>query len=71
MAEYTLTLPREIDQRLDQIAAINNVSKAEAIVTAFALLSIAERRKQEGYSMGIIREIGEDEYEVISKVIGL
>lgn len=70
---YTLTIPAEIDHRLDEIAHETGHSKGEVMKFAFATLSLAQRRKKEGLSLGLIKpkSTGEDEFEVVSKIVGM
>jgi len=58
MPRLSLTVSEEIDDALNNIAARNGITKAEAIKRAFALLVIADQQKQKkgGFSPGIVRE---------------
>ena len=72
MASLTLELSDDIDNCLSQIALRNYISKAEAMKRAFALLVIADQKKQEpSCSLGIVRECADHSLEVVGRVTGL
>ena len=72
MARFTLKLSKEIDDRLNEIAALNGITKADAMRRAFALLAIAdsEKRKGDGRSLGIVRELSDRSLVAVGRVLG-
>ena len=72
MPRLSLTLSDEIDDALNDIAARNGITKAEAIKRAFALLVIADQQKQKkgGFSLGIVRERDDHTLEAVGRVVG-
>ena len=70
MATMTLTLHSEIDDALNDIARRNCISKAEAMKRAFALLVIADRQKQQGHSIGVVRETEDHTLEAVALIEG-
>ena len=69
----TVDLSAEIDARLSEIAARNGITKAEAMRKAFALLAVAddEKRKNKGFSLGIVRESSSGALTAVGKIIGV
>lgn len=70
-AYYTIRLPDEIDQRLNEIAIDRNISKADAMRRAFALLSFAVEEEKHGRYVGSIKPSDSGNPEVVTKVTGL
>jgi hypothetical protein len=72
MPSLSLTVSKEIDDALNNIAARNGITKAEAIKRAFALLVIADEQKQKkgGFSLGIVRERDDRALEAVGRVVG-
>lgn len=70
MRNFNLSISAEIDDRLTAIAARNRISKSEAVVRAFELLSVADdaKRIDSKTSLGIIRPCGDDEWEILAKI---
>ena len=72
MPRLTINLPKEINDRLTEIADKERITKAEAMRRAFALLSIAEMEKAKGNSIGIVRENpGSHDLQTIGQVLGV
>jgi predicted transcriptional regulator len=73
MTRLTLDLSSEIDEKLTDIAKRNGITKAEAMRRAFALLAIAdqEKRKNKGFSLGIVRETEDHTLEAVGRVVGV
>ena len=73
MSRMTLDLSDEIDNKLTDIARRGNISKAEVMRRAFALLAIADEEKQKpGFSLGIVKEDPTDHsLQVVAKLIGV
>jgi len=70
-AYYTIRLPDEIDQRLNEIANARNITKGDAMKKAFALLSFAAEAEKRGDYVGIVKPTAGGEPEVVAKVTGL
>ncbi len=71
MASMTLTLPKEIDDALEDIARRNGISKAKAMERAFALLVIADREKRQyGHSIGIVHENEDHTIDAVAIIEG-
>lgn len=71
MSTYTIRLPDTIDERLAEIAFDRNISKAEAMKRAFALLSVAVDEEKRGNYVGIVKPSDTGKPEVVTKVVGL
>ncbi|MDD9818926.1 MAG: ribbon-helix-helix protein, CopG family [Gammaproteobacteria bacterium] len=71
MSTYTIHLPREIDERLSDIARHRNISKAEVMQRAFALLAVAVEEEKQGHSLGILKSSDKGEPEVLKQVVGI
>ena len=73
MPRLSLSVSEEIDDALNDIAARNGITKAEAIKRAFALLVIADQQKQKkgSFSLGIVRERDDHTLEAVGRVVGL
>jgi len=69
----TLDLSNEINDKLNEIACRNGISKAEAMQRAFALLAVADAEKQKkgNYSLGIVRETENHELVAVGRVLGV
>jgi len=72
MPTFSITLSEEIDDALNNIAARNGITKAEAMKRAFALLVIAYEQKQKKgrFSLGIVRERDDRTLEAVCRVVG-
>ena len=72
MARLTLDLSDEMDSSLTDIAKRSGITKADAMRRAFALLKVADRehQKNNGLSLGIVREKG-DKLEAVGRVVGI
>jgi hypothetical protein len=72
MPSFSITLSKEIDDALNDIAERNGITKAEAMKRAFALLVIADEQKQKkgGFSLGIVRKRDDHPLEAICRVVG-
>lgn len=70
MSRFTIDLSPEINDRLTEIAKAQGITKAEAMRKAFALLSISEKEKKEGNTLGIVKE-KDGETIVVGKLVGL
>ena len=72
MPRLTVDLSNEINTRLTEIAQKEGITKAEAMRKAFALLSVAEKEKARGNSIGIVREKeNSHELQAIARVVGI
>ncbi|MFC0665635.1 hypothetical protein ACFSKY_21600 [Azotobacter chroococcum] len=71
MPQMTLTLSDEINDFLSSFARRNGITKAEAMRRALALLAIADREKQKGLSIGLVRENEEHELAAVGRVTGI
>ena len=73
MTILTLNLTTEIDDKLNDIAQRNGITKAEAIRRAFVLLTIADQEKQKGngFSIGIVRENSQHQLVAVGRVVGI
>lgn len=73
MHSYMVELSAEVDECLKGIAQRNGLSLSEVMRRAFALLAVAEeeKRKGEGYSVGIVREHDDHELEAIARITGV
>ncbi len=73
MSRLTLDLSHDVDERITDIAQRHGITKAEAIRRAFALLSVAdsESRKNNGSSLGIVRESAGGDLQAIGRVTGI
>ncbi|WP_349569327.1 hypothetical protein [Azotobacter salinestris] len=71
MPQMTLTLSDEINDFLSSFARHNEITKAEAMRRALALLAIADREKQKGLSLGLVRENEDHKLVAVGRVIGI
>lgn len=72
MSKFTVSLSSDIDNRLTEIANKEGITKSEAIRRAMALFSMAEKEKEKGNSLGILRENPDNhEVVVVGRVVGL
>ncbi len=71
MPRFTVDLSDDLDRRLKEIAEGNNITKAEAMRRAFALLSVAEREKKQQGHLGIFKITTDGKKEVISEIVGI
>ena len=72
MPRLTVDLSNEINTRLTEIAQKEGITKAEAMRKAFALLSVAEKEKARGNSIGTVREKeNRHELQAIARVVGI
>jgi len=68
----TVTLSEEMTALIREVSMKENISQEAVIVRAFALLKLSEDAKLKGQSLGVIEQIGfPEEYQVVSKIIGL
>jgi len=67
-AYYTIRLPDEIDERLNEIAHDRNISKGDAMKKAFALLSFAAEAEKRGDYVGIVKPAAAGQPEVVREV---
>ncbi len=70
MNKIIVNIPEEINDRLSEIAKRNGMTMGETMQKAFALLSIAERNKQNGFSIGVISEKNGSK-EIINTINGI
>ncbi|CAI0719067.1 Uncharacterised protein [Serratia quinivorans] len=72
MRSLPIRLSNEIDDNLNDIAQRHGMKKTDVIRLAFALISIADKQwvKQDGSSLGIVRENGEV-LEAVGQVVGV
>ena len=72
MRSLPIRFSNEIDDNLNDIAKRHGMAKTDVIRLAFALISIADRQwaKQDGSSLGIVRENGEV-LEAVGQVVGV
>ncbi|NTX79279.1 hypothetical protein FCL49_00025 [Serratia proteamaculans] len=72
MRSLPIRLSNEIDDNLNEIAQRHGMKKTDVIRLAFALISIADKQwvKQDGSSLGIVRENGEV-LEAVGQVVGV
>lgn len=72
MRSLPIRLSNEIDDNMNDIAKRHGMKKTDVIRLAFALISIADRQwvKQDGSSLGIVRENGEV-LEAVGQVVGV
>ena len=54
MSRLTVDLSDEIDERLNDIAKRNGITKGEAMRRAFALLSVADEERNKGNALAIV-----------------
>lgn len=73
MSRLTIDLAPEIDNRLSEIAQRIGITKAEAMRRAFALLAVAdeEKRKNNGSSLGIVKEMEDHTLQAVGRVVGV
>ena len=72
VSKFTVRLSSEINKRFTEIATRDGISKSEAIRRAMALFSIAEKEKEKGHSLGILRENPDNhEIEIVGRFVGL
>jgi len=71
MSTYTIHLPREIDDRLSDIARRRNISKAQVMQRAFALLAVAVDEEEQGHSLGIFKSSDKGKPEVLKQLVGI
>lgn len=73
MPRLIVTLSKEIDDRLEEIAKQERISKAEAMTKAFALLSAVRERETEDTLLAIVRENSEkkDSAEIVCQFVGV
>lgn len=72
MNRMSVNLSPEMESLIEETAKADNISKAEVIRKAFALLQISESEKKKGRSIGIISEdLSSHEMKVVGKIIGL
>jgi hypothetical protein len=70
MPRMTVDLSSEIDSALSSIAAENQMTKADTMRKAFALLALFNDEKKKGKCLGIISEDENHNYRVDAKIIG-
>lgn len=72
MRSLPIRLSNKIDDDLNDIARRHGMEKTEVIKMAFALIAIADKHwmKQDGTSLGIVREKGE-QLEAMGQVMGI
>lgn len=72
MRSLPIRLSNKIDDDLNDIAKRHGMEKTEVIKMAFALIAIADKQwvKQDGSSLGIVRENGQD-LEAVRPVVGI
>lgn len=72
MRSLPIRLSNKIDDDLNDIARRHGMEKTDVIKMAFALIAIADRHwmKQDGTSLGIVREKGE-QLEAVGQVVGI
>ena len=71
MPRYSITIAKEIDIRLEQIALKNGITKGEALKRAFALLAIADKVESMGNTLGIVNQDPDTgNYSVIGMITG-
>ncbi|BEM87016.1 hypothetical protein [Serratia surfactantfaciens] len=70
MRSLPIRLSNKIDDDLNDIARRHGMEKTEVIKMAFALIAIADKywMKQDGTSLGIVRENGE-RLEAVGRVV--
>ena len=73
MPRMIVTLSKEVDDRLEEIARKEGISKAEAMTKAFALLSAVKEKKTEDTMLAIVRENseGKNSAEIIYNLVGV
>lgn len=71
MPQMTLTLSDEINDFLSSFARRNGITKAEAMRRAFSLLAIADREKQKGLSLGLVRENEDHKLVAAGRLVGI
>lgn len=72
MNRMSVNLSPEMEKLIEATSQRENISKAEVIRKAFALLQISEQEKEKGRSIGIISEDKvSHEMKVVGKIIGL
>ncbi|HHX7630671.1 hypothetical protein VBP92_27120 [Klebsiella variicola] len=65
-------MSKEMEALIEETAKAENISKAEVIRKAFALLQISESEKKKGNSIGIISEdTSNHEMKVVGRIVGL
>lgn len=72
MRSLPIRLSNKIDDDLNDIARRHRMEKTDVIKMAFALIAIADKHwmKQDGTSLGIVREKGE-QLEAVGQVVGI
>ncbi|MGQ6208897.1 hypothetical protein ACUNGW_17415 [Serratia sp. IR-2025] len=70
MRSLPIRLSNKIDDDLNDIARRHGMEKTEVIKMAFALITLADKycMKQDGTSLGIVREKGE-QLEAVGRVV--
>ena len=72
MNRMSVNLSKEMEALIEETAKAENISKAEVIRKAFALLQISESEKKKGNSIGIISEDASNhEMKVVGRIVGL
>lgn len=72
MSRLNLELSDDVDHRLSDIARRSGLSKGEAILRAFALLSIADIEENKGNSLAVVRENKENkQLETVARLVGI
>lgn len=72
MQSYTVDVPAEYDEYLNDYARRHGVSIGQTMARAIALLALAdqERQKNIGHRIGIVKEVGDDGLEAVAYVRG-
>lgn len=72
MSKFIVSLSYDINARLTEISNKEGITKSEAIRRAMALLSVVQREKDKGNSLGIVRENPDShELTVLGRVVGI
>jgi hypothetical protein len=69
----TVTMSQEIDDALTMIACAKGISKAEAMLRAFALLKIGfeESQRGDGSSLGVVQRMPDNSLRALRVVRGI
>ncbi len=67
---YIIELSGKILQDLDSFAKKHNISRVEATKRAFAVLSIANREKEKGHELWVIK-VNEEQIIPVSRITGI
>ncbi len=65
--QMSLTIPKQLDNMLEQLAYENDTNKSELLRKAFVLFEVASEAKDQGHKLGILSK----DRQVLAEIIGL